>query len=121
MMMSDDIVVACKLPHGIYLDVGKQRIQLNGVMQSGRVHAPFFMAPSNAVGLTKVPRDFWEAWVQEHQEFMPFKKGLIFASDKKKKVLDEASEKTSLKSGLERIDPNKMPKDVKSIQAGELA
>ncbi|MDI2112101.1 hypothetical protein [Commensalibacter nepenthis] len=118
--MSDDILVACKLPHGIYLDVGKQRVRLNGVMQSGRIEAPFFMAPSNSVGLTKVPRDFWEAWIKDYQEFEPVKKGLIFASDKKKRLLDEADEKSEVKSGLERIDPSKLPKTLEQVKAGQI-
>ncbi|MDI2091676.1 hypothetical protein [Commensalibacter oyaizuii] len=118
--MSDDVLVACKLPHGIYLDMGKQRIKLNGIMQSGRVEAPFFMAPLNSVGLTKVPRDFWEAWIKEHQDFEPVKKGLIFASDKKKRLLDEADEKSDVKSGLERLDPSQLPKTLEQVQPGKL-
>lgn len=118
--MSDDILVACKLPHGIYLDVGKQRVKLNGVMQSGRLEAPFFTAPANSVGLTKVPRDFWDAWINDHQEFEPVKKGLIFASSKKKRLLDEADEKADLKSGLERINPSKLPKTLEQVKAGQV-
>lgn len=118
--MSDDVLVACKLPHGIYLNVGKQRIKLNGVMHSRHLEVPFFMAPMKAVGLTKVPRDFWDAWIKDHQEFEPVKKGLIFASDKKKRLLDEADEKSDLKSGLERIDPSKLPKSLKQVKAGQV-
>ncbi|CAI3932158.1 hypothetical protein [Commensalibacter papalotli (ex Botero et al. 2024)] len=118
--MSDDVLVACKLPHGIYLDVGKQRVKLNGVMQSGRLEAPFFTAPAKSVGLTKVPRDFWEAWIKDHQEFEPIKKGLIFASDKKKRLLDEADEKSEFKSGLERINPSKLPNSLEQVKAGQV-
>lgn len=117
--MSDDVIVSCKLLHGLYIEVNKKRILLKGIQQSGRSVAPFFMPPSHIVGLTKVPREFWEAWIKDHREFAPVKKGLIFASEKKQDAVDEAKEKAGVKHGLERIDPDKLPKEVKAVKAGE--
>lgn len=116
--MNDTIIVACKLPHGIILEVGKQKIELKGSMQLGRSQTPFFMS-AQMVGLTKVPRDFWEAWLKDHQDFIPYKKGFIFAADKKKKVLDEAKEKETLLHGLEPINPSLMPKALEQVKAGQ--
>lgn len=117
--MSDIVIVACKLPHGLILEVGKQKVELNGSMQIGRSSTPFFMPATQMVGLTKVPRDFWEAWVKDHEDFAPYKKGLVFASDKKKKALDEAKEKESLIHGLEPIDPASLPKSLEQLKAGQ--
>lgn len=117
--MTDTVIVACKLPHGVILEVGKQKVELKGSIQLGRSQTPFLMAPQ-MVGLTKVPRDFWEAWLKDHQEFAPYKKGLIFAADKKKKALDEAKEKEVLQHGLEPINPRKMPKALEQVKAGQI-
>lgn len=117
--MVDMVLVACKLPHGIILEVDKQQMELKGSMQAGRSQTSFFMSSSQGVGLTRIPQDFWEAWLQNHQEFAPVKKGLIFAAGKKKKVLDEAREKEKLLHGLEPIDPARMPQALEQIRAGQ--
>lgn len=116
--MSETLTVACKLPHGLHLDLEGKRITLNGTMKSGRLNK-FFMAPDDCVGLTQVPVDFWEAWAEKNRELPQLKKGFIFANSKKKEVLSEAKEKSDLKTGLERIDPNKLPKGTKKIEPGE--
>lgn len=117
--MTDTVIVACKLPHGIILEVGKEKVELKGSMQLGRSQTPFYMA-AQIVGLTKVSKDFWEAWVKEHQEFVPYQKGFIFAADKKKHVLDEAKEKETLRHGLEPIDSGNMPKSLEQVKAGQV-
>lgn len=116
--MAETVIVACKLPHGIILEVGKEKVELKGSMHLGRPQTPFYMA-SQIVGLTKVSRDFWEAWVKQHENFVPYQKGFIFAADKKKKVLDEAKEKETLMHGLEPIDSAKMPKSLEQVKAGQ--
>ncbi len=115
--MSDIVIVVCKLPHGIILEVGRKKIKLKGSMQLGHFYLSISIL-SQIVGLTKVPKDLWEAWIKDHQEFMPYKKGLIFAVDKKKRILDEAKEKEALFHGLEPINTSKMPKTLEQIKAG---
>lgn len=118
--MSDDILIACKLPYGLHLDLGKQRITLKGAGTSEKVGS-FFSISSEAYGLTKVPRDFWESWLKLNNNLASVKNGYIFASESKKDLNAEAAEKSNLKTGLERIDPNKLPKGVKQIAAGQEA
>lgn len=116
--MSDDVLIACKLPYGLHLDLGKQRVTLNGSGKSEKV-GRFFSISSEAYGLTKVPRDFWESWFKANSNLDAVKKGYIFASESRKDLKAEAKEKSDLKTGLERIDPNKLPKGVKQIEAGQ--
>ncbi|CAK7193142.1 hypothetical protein COMNV_01355 [Commensalibacter sp. Nvir] len=117
--MSDDVIVSCKLLHGLYLDVKGKRIRLNGIMHSKYIERLSFTPDPQAVGLTKVPREFWQAWLAEHQTYEPVLKGLIFASEKKQDALDEAKEKTGVKHGLERISNDDLPHNVQRIAAGQ--
>lgn len=116
--MSDDVLIACKLPFGLHLDLGKQRVTLNGSGKSKEVGS-FFSIPSKAYGLTKVPCDFWDAWIKLNGNLDAVKRGYIFANETKKDLKAEAKEKSDLKTGLERIDPDKLPKGVKQIAAGQ--
>lgn len=115
-----NITISCKLPHGLHLQLGEKRITLNGTMKSNRL-GRFFTAPDNCVGLTQVPEDFWEEWVKQNETLDMLKNGYIYASTKKKEAFAEAEDKKSLKTGQERIDPDKLPKNVQQIKAGETA
>lgn len=111
--MAEMILVGSKLPHSVYLEIRQgnktERVLLAGMDQDRSFMAPFFMPADNAVGLTQVPRDFWEAWVKEHQDFAPYRNGFIFASRKKQDVFAEVKEKGRMRTGFERINSDDIP------------
>ncbi len=54
-----------------------------------------------------IPKDFWDEWLSQNQEADYVINGMIFAQETYASVVDEALDKESLKSGLERLDPAK--------------
>lgn len=118
LIMGDKVYIGCKLHSGIILEVNGKSVTLNGVTSSKEQDFVTFTPFSGAVGLTLVDKDFWEAWVKQYPEFPAYKNGLIFASNKEKKVVDEAKEKATLKSGTERMTDNDLPSNIKRVQPG---
>lgn len=94
------VIVACKLPNGLVLDLPgvEQRVRLNGSHHRELVAGH---------GLTEVDEEFWNAWVELHKDFEPLKKELIFAQKRESSAAAKAKEMKGNKSGLEGLDPEK--------------
>lgn len=122
------VTVACKLPHGLLLEVVNpsvfdnihpqngvvarppgERVRINGCARP--VGVPLSEDAAQVVGgfaLTPgVPAAFWEAWLSQNKEVPFVKAGLIFAHDKAGSVVSEAKEKKAARSGFEGMDPDK--------------
>ena len=133
----ETVTVACKLPHGLLLRVfdmvptrepimggGYREVQMarecsEQYIVKGNAHAQN-MAPSAPISggyaLTfGIPKDFWDRWLKENESSDVVKNNLIFANEKSDYVQDEAEEKAGLRSGLERLDPNKPPKKLEKF------
>lgn len=68
-------------------------------------------------GLTPgVPRDFWEKWLEDNRDSALVKNHLIFAQPNEASARDAARERAGLRSGLEPMDPEKLPNDVRRVQ-----
>jgi hypothetical protein len=57
-----------------------------------------------------IPKDFWDEWKEQCKEADFIVNGLIFANEQARSTYAEAKEKAGEKSGLERLDPNNLPK-----------
>jgi hypothetical protein len=57
-----------------------------------------------------IPREFWERWLEQNKESDIVVNGMLFAHGESASTIAEAKEKEDQKSGLERLDPNKLPK-----------
>lgn len=96
--------VGCKLPNGLVCEMGKfgdedyQSHTLNGA-NSARVHGGY--------GLTQVPTDFWTAWVKKHKRLSFVQKGLVFAQGDLASAESHAIDLSTVKTGLEPLDPLK--------------
>jgi hypothetical protein len=127
---TDTVTVACKLPNGLRLRIFKMREiseQAPGgprtIEQSFQVGPtivvrgpalPFGVVPSELIiggyALTKdVPRDFWETWLEQNVDLDCVQKGLIFARKNTDDAVAKAKDRSTIKSGLEPLDPNKLP------------
>jgi hypothetical protein len=133
------VTVACKLPHGMTLRVFDMVESQEPVMGGGfravkvaqerpeRVTLKGFAHPQNRAPSTQiiegfaltygVDAEFWNAWKTQNAQSDVVKNGLIFAHEKPVNTEAEAKDKKSLRSGLERLDPAKLPK---GIQKSEL-
>ncbi len=60
-------------------------------------------------GVTRVSRNFWEAWVSQNKENDLLRQNLIFAETTRRRARDQASELAQSPTGFEGLDPNKLP------------
>lgn len=91
--MAKQIVVGCKLPNGIVLEVGKTKVALNGLNRTkiiGSTH-----------GTTDVDEEFWKAWSAENKEFPAFKSGAIFAAASQNEVAAMGKSLAEVPTGFE--------------------
>ncbi len=112
------VVIGCKLPNGIILEVGKpgeenyQRVQLNGANRS---------QIAGGAGFTTISADFWAAWHDQPHVAKPKRKnrtlsfmrqGLIWAAPNVEEANAQAMDRIAQRTGFERLDPKKAPKGV---------
>lgn len=68
-----------------------------------------------------IPKDFWELWLEQNKDSDIVVNGMLFAHQEAASTTAEAKEKESEKSGLERLDPNKLPKGLQTSDAKRAA
>lgn len=111
---SKTVVVGCKLPNGLHMDVGKDnervRVTLNGANHSRII---------GGYGLTEVDSDFWDAWFKDHQKFPPVMNGEIFVQSTHKRAESHAQDHAELESGFEPINPQKPGAGVETYKADD--
>lgn len=95
------ITVCCKLPFGLHMDVGNQRVTLNGANSAQIVDSH-----GVKTGLTQVDKGFFDAWLGIHKDAAFVKNGAIFASDSAGRARAEASERRDEKTGFEGLNPD---------------
>ncbi len=100
------VTVACKLPHGLHLDLPQRgdrphkRVTVKGCNARDSVAFGY--------GITEgVPKDHWDEWLSMHKDMVMVKNQLIFAHVQSASVTDMAKENAKRKTGLEGIDPEK--------------
>lgn len=135
-MSTDTVTIACKLPHGLVLELGYEIVN-NGVVRSDKYKSyvlkgtnsnlviagqPAILNPEPGV-TPNIPKDFWDAWIAAPTKENPrggqgfrhpaFKNGLIFVIPKDAGAAKELqAEVRKVRSGFEPLDPNKMPEGV---------
>lgn len=108
----DIVTVACKLPHGIYLDIYSddvvpgaapeilERMKINGTNSSA-----LELVGGHALTLG-VPRELWERWLKANTRKPFVKNGLVFAHSKVESVRAEAMDKRNTRTGFEGLNPD---------------
>jgi hypothetical protein len=132
--MTDTVWVACKMPHGLILRLHHFETVHEPVMGGGtrevkvaRQHGavvrikgnrmPYGIIPEHRIvdgfAITEnVPKKFWDEWLSQNQELLAVKNRLVFAFDTLGDTVDEAKKMASLKSGLEPLDPDNLPRGI---------
>lgn len=119
------VTVICRMPSGLVMDLydegalqarptpGALPVVKDSIRLSGARRDPRFHKKDNIMlgmgGRTEVPADFWDAWSKQNAEFMPLKKGLIFAMPKEADAVSRLAELRDERTGLEGLDKDKMP------------
>lgn len=128
------VTIACKMPNGLILRLfdmidGSEPVMGGGTRSvkvaqevSERVVIHGFSHPQNAApkalivggyALTSgVSKEFWDRWLKDNANTAIVKNRLIFAHEKQDNTKAEAREKKETRSGLERLDPKKLPKGI---------
>ena len=106
--MAETVIVYCKLPNGLLIEVGDKKVRLNGWSQylmasptRGRQNKDI----EQGGGITTVDKGLWDAWYKEHQWFAPVKNGLLYAGNGRNEALARA--KDTDKGALMPFDPIK--------------
>ncbi|MFM0141740.1 hypothetical protein [Paraburkholderia sp. RL18-085-BIA-A] len=61
-----------------------------------------------------IPKAFWDEWLEQNKDADYVVNGMLFAHAETASTMSEAREKEKEKSGLERLDPNKLPKGIET-------
>jgi hypothetical protein len=99
---SEMVIVACKIPFGIHLDIPLNDDDCNRVTIAGSSHPQAVCG----FGLTRVPKDFYQEWLTRNAELPMVKKGLVFAHKDQRSAEAEATDKRDVKSGFEGLNPD---------------
>lgn len=97
--MSDTVVIGCKYPTGVLLQVGTKTFSING-SNSSEIFGGH--------GITDdVPKDLWEAWCAQNKQHDLLTKGYLFAHESRKDTKAEAKEKVTNKTKAEPLEKPK--------------
>lgn len=97
--MGDTVIVGCKLPHGLEVQIGGKTVVLNGANSSTIV---------GGYGLTPgVDKAAFDEWLATYADFPAVQKELIFAQATEKSAAAQANEQAAEKTGFEGLDPKK--------------
>ena len=121
--MARTMQIACNLPHGLVLKLHTTR--QTTPPQGGNPVTEYIPLPDRAVTINglnatdtvrfgyamtdNVDAEFWETWSTQNKDFPPFKLGHLFAFASPGDATAKAREMEGTKTGLEPIDPDKLP------------
>jgi hypothetical protein len=131
---SNTVTVACKIPNGLILQLqrieefdipvlggGKStekryiphgnRVHINGPAKALFGVSDHRLRVSGGYALThNVDKDFFDAWLEQNAELDLVRKKMIFCHEKADYADRKAEDQAEIKSGLEPIDPDNLPK-----------
>lgn len=136
------VTVASKIPFGFIMRVyrpmegyepvmgGGQRatttwvqdgpeVVLNPCSQFQNRDRPWEVTQSGFSLTPGVPKVFWEKWLDQHKTFPAVVAGLIFAHQETASVKARALDDGEKRSGLERLNPDKLPRGLQRVQRTE--
>ena len=129
--MAATVSVACKLPHGLVLrvfsiverdvpvmggGVKTERIaepRAESAVVHGWSHAQNAAPHCTIIGgyaiTDNIDKGLWDLWLSQNKDSAMVKNGLIFANEKAESTTGKAKDGGKISSGLERLDPSKLP------------
>lgn len=90
-------------------------IQGNSWAQKKGPHQQIVGPISGGYAITRdIPKAFWDEWLEQNQDADFVRNKMLFAHADAASTIAEAKEKENEKSGLERLDPTKLPKGLQT-------
>lgn len=123
------VQVACKLPHGLIMEIVEpghminpgpvgQRVTLKGANSLRVVTGNRGVSQGDhPYAITSVDKEFWDAWFKRNQDLPFVKNKLVFALDKEDAVKSEIRNLKDVKTGLEALDQKNDPRLPKGVSA----
>jgi len=108
------VVVGCKLPNGLYCELGKpgeegyRRVRLNGANSSQLI---------GGAGLTDVSEEFISEWLKKHQHLSFVRQRLIFVGADVNEASAQALDRSKQTTGFEALARDNLPKGVEEDEA----
>lgn len=136
--MPGTVTVACKLPHGLILRLfdmvdadeaaagGGYRtikrpqprpgvVEIRGYLTKHRGATIQPPAESSSYAFTEgVDKDFFDEWMKQNKDHPAVVNKLIFGSEKADTVKGQMRDHKDARSGLEPLDPNRLPRGIKT-------
>lgn len=129
----DMVMVGCKLPHGLIMEIpepgtmeGIDAVSGKVIRVQGRKPAPvgkrYILKGANSMrrndkaqgqfqyGITPIPRAFWERWLARYKDADFVTKGFVFAEDTMRDAQASAKEKLGELTGMEAMQQEKDPR-----------
>jgi len=98
--MADKVIIGCKLPNGIILEVGDKSKLIKGLNASVIIGADHVT--------TEVDAEFYEAWLADHKDFPAVKSGAIFVAKTIEAIKEKAKDLKKEKTGFEPMQQDAM-------------
>lgn len=113
------IVVACKLPAGLIIEVGTLgednhvRMEIAGPNSSLRTGRPGGILVGG-YAFTPVPKDVWAEFIRLHRNAPYLRNRAVYAEETLDQAQAAALTDGNTKLGFERLDPDKLPAGLES-------
>ncbi len=109
-MAKNIVVVGCKLPNGIVLDLpnSEKTVTLNGRNKAVIIGSDY--------GITDVDAEFWEAWHKVNKKFPAVVSGAIFVAATRQEADAKAKEFADRETGLEPMKTDGKDKRAKGVK-----
>ena len=133
---SDTVIVGCKIPNGLILQLSHMERSSEPVMggghrdvKLGRKVGPKYVikGPAFQVGVmpryliaggyaltSGIPKDFWEEWLEQNKEADYVKNDLVIAHQSMEDLERHCLDNEHLKTGLEPMDPTRLPRGLET-------
>lgn len=116
-MSKSVVVIGCRLPSGIVLELNGVKKVLAGQRQT-QERSPIILLNEDDYGTTIVDAEYWEAWKKEYAGFAPLENGAIFEAKSEQDAKAIHKELKKEKTGHEPM-PQVDGKKIKSADADE--
>ncbi len=108
-MSNTSVVVGCKLPNGLVLELGSRGSPNYKTVTIKGANSALVVG---GYGLTDVDGEFMAAWLKKHAWLPAVRNGAIFLQSDMANASAQASDTSQLVTGLERLDPKNAPKGI---------
>lgn len=113
-MANENVIIGCKLPHGIHLDlydkhnnlVARHSLAGNASFSLPNPDRKFQNAPLiHGDAFTSIPKEHWDAWLKIHSDHPSVLSGGIYAAAKKEDAQAQARNHEGDNIGFNKVDP----------------